>query len=151
MWMNLVGSFCLCFLGYDYPRLVPGCTLQDTNKPVCYFVVSNEVKGNDSGTRASIREIRILINEVDFSEDILKALAKHFLEKYIEPDRIRVYVDTHISQMFSSYLSEGKGRKTSELHPYGGIYRKDGNEYIRFKLPDTDLKSIVLKGRDPGL
>lgn len=64
-------AVCVIFFGLVYPGYLLGYGLQDY-KPVCYFLLSNEIERD-------IREIRIFINEADFTEDNLKVLIRHFL------------------------------------------------------------------------
>lgn len=145
---SFIGVLCLFLLGFHYPSYALRCGLQVDDKPVCYYVVSNEIKAYGRENDIFIREISVLMDEADFTEDNLKALMRHFFDKYSEPHWMRVHVATHTSQMYDLYVSEGKGKRPSELHPYGGLHRKDGNEIIRYKLPDSDLKTIVMKGTD---
>jgi len=139
----------MLLLGFNSSGHAWCCNLGTDYKPVCYYVASNEVKGYGDDPMLSMREIRILVDETDFTENNLKALAQYFFENYAQPEGMRVYVNTHISQMYDFSTTEGKEKKPSELHPYGAIFRKDGNEFIRYKLPDHSLSGITIKGEDP--
>ena len=123
-----------------------------------YFVISNIVEKDN-------RDIYILLNQEYFTGEYLRELWKEISDKYPQPERLHVWLNTNIEQVRS--FVNGRPYHLAELilerqdptlyhrFAHGLLFRTNGNEVIRYYVPsdpigDVNFKTIVVKGRDPA-
>lgn len=112
---------------------------QDRDKVVPYRIRSNEVYHKR-------RSIDIVIDEKDFGAENLKLLMNHLFRAYPTPELLSVFVATNISQFdLAEYVDPSK--RPGALYPYGGLYRDKDREYIRYKFPNNQLQTIIIKSK----
>ncbi|HWX40717.1 MAG TPA: hypothetical protein VN345_06155, partial [Blastocatellia bacterium] len=108
-------------------------------KPVCYFLDLNEENAGE-------RTMHVLVNEAEFDEDTLRALARHLFDRYPQPMALKILLATNedvLAELQGAWL---RGKKPSESHPYATIYRNKQGGTLRYKLPGTDFKAIEIVG-----
>ncbi len=144
----------LCASSFLFHNEISAKPLHEVEKG--YFVISNVVVKDN-------RDIFILLNEDYFTEEYLRGLLKELSEEFPEPDRIDIHLYSSIEQVH--YFVDGHPHHGSQLyveskdpdfwnrHAHGLLFRGNGDEVIRYYIPgdnDFDLKSIVVKGKDPA-
>jgi hypothetical protein len=118
-----------------------------------YVILSNEVGGYDKPTRT----VSVLLDETSFSENTLVKLFSLVSKRFPEPQRLQVWVSTSLWQLATPeeaampVISERGYDPHDDLHPRALLMRQDGNELFRYtpKAPFINMKTIILKGRDP--
>lgn len=121
---------------------------QDKDK-VNYSILSNFVRELGEKKTWRQRQMTIMIDPADFTDDRLRLLAKELLEKFPDPDNFAVHFISHDDQ--SPIITGERSDKAYDTYPHGGLTRYGGNEYIRYMVPPSEhWRTIVLKGKDPS-
>ena len=126
--------------------------------PFRYVIVFNEVI-DDSGNppKDAYRYVEVLLDEKAFSEETLKELFKLLSKRFPKPNAMHVEVSTNLEQVDTpeerqaGKMSEAPGNPALDRYPSALLIRQGGNELFRYTptAPNTDMKTVVLKGRDP--
>lgn len=125
--------------------------------PFRYVIVNNEVNDGSGDPRGAYRYVEVLLDEKAFSEETLKALFKLVSKRFPKPNDMDVYIWTNLEQVDTPEekdepkVSEAPDNPALDKYPTALLIRKDGNELFRYtlKAPNTDMKTVVIKGRDP--
>jgi hypothetical protein len=118
-----------------------------------YIIVSNEVGGYDK----PMRSVTVLLDETAFSANTLVKLLALVSKRFPEPERLLVWVETSLWRLATPeeadmpVISERGDDPHDDLHPHALLMRQDGNELFRYtpKAPYANMKTVVLKGKDP--
>lgn len=134
----MIIMLCLSVIVLDAvsPTLISSHQIE--NKIVPYKVVSNKILFSN-------RSIDILIDEKDFTVDNLKILMDHFFKDYPHTKRLFVFVATDSSQIGDLAEYSNPSERPGALHPCGGLFRQNDKEFIRYRLPNGKLETIVIK------
>jgi hypothetical protein len=120
-----------------------------------YIIFKNDARYfGKSEPKAGIRTMRVLLDEGAFSEETLKKLFRALSEKYPEPQMLLVVVITNIEQTYPpGYPQSSTDRDPPEFdnHHWANYTRSEENEYFRYNPdpPNREMKTVVLKGKDP--
>ena len=129
---------CLLFFTLDPATHTVSTGSQTEDKVIPYKVLSNKIL-------YSTRSIDILIDEKDFTVDNLKILMSHFFEDYPHTKRISVFVATDSSQIGDLAEYSDPTQRPGALHPCGGLFRQNDKEFIRYRLPNERMQTIIIK------
>jgi len=124
-----------------------------------YVIVGDELQGED-GTAPAQRTIAVLMDEADFSEEVLKSLFILVSKRFPSPAWLEVEVFTNVTQLLTpeeydeGQMSERKPDDRDaafDRHHFALLMRIGENELFRYdpNPPSRQLKTVILKGRDP--
>src|SRR5689334_21592715 len=138
---SLAAILLLMLYGFSCPL-----NQQDKDK-VSYSIPGNFVRELGEKKTWRQRQMTVMVDPADFTDDRLRLLAKELLEKFPDPDNLAIHFISHNDQL-PIYTGE-QSDKAYDTYPHGGLTRYGGNEYIRYMVPPSrDWRTIVLKGKD---
>ena len=126
--------------------------------PFRYVMISNEVSNLSGDPKDANRTVSVLLDEKAFSEETLKEVFKLVTKRFPEPKRLDVWVYTSLEQLDTpeerdrGVISESDNNPVSDNYHWALFFRsQDGDEVFRYNPnpPNTNMKTVILKGRDP--
>ncbi|HEV8367490.1 MAG TPA: hypothetical protein VGQ39_06015 [Pyrinomonadaceae bacterium] len=128
-----------------------------SRSPFRYVIVRNDVRDIAGDPKDAHRFIEILLDEKSFSEQTLKELFKLVSVRFPKPNRLDVWVYTSLEQVKTpeeseiGNLSESNDLPALDKHGKALLVRSEGDEWLRYSTnpPNTDMKTVILKGRGP--
>jgi hypothetical protein len=141
--------------GSDSPQQWQAETGKNSPKvPILYIILSTSI---NEYVENGARDVEVLLDAEDFSEKNLKRLFGELSDRFPTPDRLAVHVFTSLKQVGSQSqrdaVSSMPPKENPEFHNYHRalLMRIDGDELVRYNPnpPSREMKTMVLKGRDP--
>jgi hypothetical protein len=112
---------------------------------VGYFIAGNTLAETEDKEWKQ-RQMTVMVDASDFTEERLRQLAEELLKKYPEPDNLSISLKSHIDQL--PFCIGERYHNAFDKYPHGGINRFRGNEFIRYAIPPSrEWRTIVLKGK----
>ena len=147
LWLNVaiclvLLALCVCTAG------APDDKRKTKDRPVSYTVISNNVVKNAAIDYVR-RNISLMIEPADFTEEKLRKLLNYLFRKYRTPHNMSVYLYSHPIQLRDSgMLEQTKPNDEARKYPSGLLSRIDGKEEISYTLPSSrGFTTIVVKER----
>jgi hypothetical protein len=104
------------------------------------------------------RNIGVLIEEKDFSEENLREIFRTLSKGYAKPPMLHIELVTNREQIYpAKWPRTSNEPEPSGFHQYhwARYFRSEGDdtEYFRYNVspPSSDLKTIMLRGFDPAV
>lgn len=121
-----------------------------------YVIISNKV--DDTGRpQDTWRTLLVLLEPESFSEDTLKELFSLLSKRFPDPEWLKIDITTSLKQIPTPEEAEAPsisgGPDNLEFNKYHWAYmmRMKGSELFRYNPnpPRRDLKTVIIKGKDP--
>ena len=132
-----------------------GRCIELPRSPFRYVIYYNDV--HDPKEEWAERNVGVLLDERAFSEETLKQLFALLSERYPSPQRLVVDVDTSLDTARTPEEQEGPAvcgaceNPSHRQHHWALYMRFEDDEIFRYNPnpPDRDMKTVVLRGKDP--
>jgi hypothetical protein len=121
-----------------------------------YVIFENKLK-NYPGINHSERIVKVLMDADAFTESNLKDLFLLIQKRFVEPDRLEVWVYTNLKQVETPEEAELPKSSSApdnyylQHNHYAWYYKSKGNELFRYNEspPGKSLKTVIIRGIDP--
>lgn len=132
-------------------------SLEQYKSPFRYVIVSNEIIDGRGDPKDAVRYVEVLLDDKSFNEETLRELFRLLSKRFPKPQVMHVEVSTNLEQVDTpeereaGKISEAPTNPALDRYPSALLIRQGGNELFRYtpKPPNTEMKTVVIKGRDP--